>query len=149
MNRDTIEPKALPTPQLLTFNEVIDERGTLCYLEEEHNLPFRPERTFWITAVPSGAQRGGHAHRTCHEFLVAVCGSFIVECYNGASIEKYHLTSTTKAGLWIPANVWCVLHSFSSDAVCLVIASERYNPAGYINERTEFEAYVNRCNTLR
>ncbi|MDO4715650.1 MAG: FdtA/QdtA family cupin domain-containing protein [Bacteroidales bacterium] len=140
--------KQLPLSQLLPIASVVDERGTLCFLQESsEGLPFTPQRTFWITGVPLHALRGGHAHTTCHEFIVAIQGAFSVVCYNGQKRLTYHL-DTIEHGLWIPAGVWCELYDFSPDAICLVVASERYDVTGYINDRETFESYVSQAYKL-
>jgi len=64
--------------QWITCPQFRDERGVL-NVAEHNDLPFVPQRTFWITSVPLEAQRGGHAHRTTHELLGALHGSCKLE----------------------------------------------------------------------
>lgn len=136
------------TPKLLPIEAVKDERGVLCFMQYGEYLPFQPQRTFWITDVPEGEERGGHAHRTCQEFVVAVRGSFVVECYDGNTMQTFSLSQDEYKGLLIPAGVWCRLHNFTADALCLVVASEPYDVVGYIHDKVAFEAYVDRGGTL-
>lgn len=140
---------------LFRFSTHVDVRGTLVVAPslQEPALPFMAKRVFWITHIPTGAERGGHAHRTCHEALVAVQGSCCItllspsikhnqeEVVSNASPEgttmafeqrDYELSSPDVA-LHIPPMVWCRLHSFSPDCALLCFASEVYNESGYIN----------------
>lgn len=97
------------------------------------------ERAFWIYDVPTGAERGGHAHRTCAELLVAVHGSFDLELNDGQDVTTIHLDRPDKAVLIRPM-VWCRLYNFSTDFVGLCLASQEYLPQGYINSYDEFVA---------
>ena len=47
--------------ELVELPTHVDERGELV-VAENSNLPFEPRRFFWITHVPTTAERGGHAH---------------------------------------------------------------------------------------
>lgn len=97
------------------------------------------ERAFWIYDVPTGAERGGHAHRTCAELLVAVHGSFDLELNDGQDVTTIHLDRPDQAVLIRPM-VWCRLYNFSTDFVGLCLASQEYLPQGYINSYDEFVA---------
>ena len=122
---------------LVQLPKNVDERGVLSFLEGGHDIPFDVQRVFWISQVPSGKVRGGHAHWTCHEVLFPVSGSFEVEVDDGLRSQTF-LLDQTNVGLLIPAGVWCELRHFSEDAVCVVVASQPYDPAGYAHAKTEW-----------
>ena len=103
------------------------------------NVPFDIARVYWTYDVPSGGRRGGHAHRTCEEIVVAVSGSFDVEVFDGVEHQTFHLNHPYQ-GLYIGTGVWRTLEDFSSGAVCLVLASELFDEAEYIYDYDEFVA---------
>ena len=74
--------------------------------------------------------------------LIAVHGSFTVSLDNGKEKKKYLLDKPTE-GLFIDTEIWRTLDDFSAGAVCLVLASELYEPEDYLYEYDEFLEYVN------
>lgn len=112
-----------------------DARGVLYYYEG--TAPFGVRRVFWVTDVPPGQERGHHAHRTCTELVVAVCGSFAVELTDSEGVRTIVLDNPG-TGLLIPPMCWCRLYEFSADAVLLCLADSPYSREGYIND---FEAF--------
>lgn len=124
--------------RLYTFSTTTDERGTLSFLENSPRLPFRIVRTFWIYNVPEGQERGTHAHRTCQEILIPVHGSFRVEISDGSHTADL-LMDRPEQGLFVPEMVWCRLHSFTPGAVCLCMASQKYDKRGYINNYDDYK----------
>lgn len=113
-----------------------DQRGTLCFAEW-HHLPFVPKRVFWISGIPAGALRGGHSHSTCAEVVFAVSGSFDMTVDTGRQRQTFHMDSPD-TGIYIGPNVWCELSGFAPGTACAVVASEEYDPKGYINSYEEF-----------
>ena len=117
-------PDALP--RLLALRPHGDARGALVSVEDGE-LPFTIRRAFWIRDVPSGAVRGGHTHLLCHELVIAVAGTLTVH----AGDAVFQLDRPDVA-CHIPPGHRVSLHDFSPDAVCLVLASESYDPADHI-----------------
>lgn len=126
---------------LIEIPKIEDPRGNLAVIEKDL-IPFSVERTYYLFDVPSGAYRGGHAHKECQELLVAVSGSFEVVLDNGKTKERIMLNNPTQ-GLLIPVNTWRELENFSSGSVCLVLASHTYDEADYIRVYKDFTALVN------
>jgi dTDP-4-dehydrorhamnose 3,5-epimerase-like enzyme len=122
--------------QIIDLPKIIDPRGNLSVIEG-NTLPFPIKRVYFLYDVPSGAERGGHAHVDQKEFLIATSGSFDVILNDGFSIEKVTLNKPNQ-GLLIPEGVWRELQNFCSGAVCLVIASEVYDEADYIRDYSDF-----------
>lgn len=104
-------------------------------------MPFDIKRVYWVYDVPGGEHRGGHAHKECKELLVAVSGSFTVTLDDGKEKHTYLLNHPYQ-GLFIDTNTWRTLDDFSSGAVCLVIASEKFEEEDYIREYDDFKEYV-------
>lgn len=128
--------------QLVEFESHHGSLGSLVPFEFSE-LPFVPQRLFTISHVPTGAARGSHAHRVCHQLLVAVQGSVALS-YESREAEGRMELSRPGQGLWVLPEVWLELTSFSDDAVLIVFASEPYSEPEYIRDRNEFEALMNR-----
>ena len=69
--------------RLIDLPKIVDPRGNLTVAEQMKNIPFDIARVYWTYDVPSGERRGGHAHRTCEEIVIAVSGSFDVTVDDG------------------------------------------------------------------
>ncbi len=123
--------------RIIDLPKIADPRGNLTVAEQMHHVPFDIARVYWTYDIPGGGRRGGHAHRTCQEVLIAVSGSFDVEVFDGHERQVFHLNHPYQA-LYIGTGVWRTLEDFSSGAVCLVLASEPFNEAEYIYDYEEF-----------
>jgi len=121
---------------------ITDMRGSLSFAEIGQYLPFEPKRYFLVFDVKSHEIRGEHAHKKIGQFLVCVKGSCSVLVDDGVNREEYILNSPGTA-MHIPPMVWGVQYKYSSDAVLLVFASEKYDSAEYIRDYDEFLALVN------
>lgn len=122
----------------IDFPQFKDDRGFLCVAENgQEKFPMEMGRVFWISGVPADGSRGEHAHRTCSEIIVPICGSFEVELTDGIHNVTVRMNNPAQ-GLLIAPMVWCRLFNFSADAVCLCLASGKYDAEGYINHFEEF-----------
>lgn len=126
---------------LHTLNEVADIRGSLSAGEFERAIPFKALRYFLVYDVPTAETRGEHAHRNCHQFLVAVKGSVHVVADDGKYREEFVL-DRPNAGIYLPPMTWGIQYRYSSDAVLLVFASDYYDSADYIRNYDEFIALI-------
>ena len=140
-------PRAAPTAvagvRLHTLREVRDARGDLCVAEVGPDLPFAVRRSFLIYNVPSAELRGEHAHRRCHQFLMAVKGSVRVTADDGVHRQEF-LLDRPSLGLHLPPMTWGIQDRYSEGAVLLVLASDPYDPADYIRDHAEFVAMARR-----
>lgn len=118
-----------------------DPRGNLTVVEGGRNLPFDVSRVYWVYDVPAGESRGGHAHKHCREFIIAVSGSFHVTLDNGRERQTFLLNHPFQ-GLLVGTGMWRMLDDFSSGAVCLVLASDPFDEADYIRDYGEFVEYI-------
>jgi dTDP-4-dehydrorhamnose 3,5-epimerase-like enzyme len=123
--------------RLIDLPKIPDPRGNLSFIEGENHIPFHVRRTYWIYDVPGGERRGGHAYRTLHELFVALSGSFDVVVDDGSGPEHVVL-NRSYVGLHVPPMTWRHLENFSTNAVCLILASEYYDEADYVRDRDEF-----------
>ena len=120
-----------------------DLRGSLSAGEFSAQVPFTPRRYFMVFDVPGKDVRGEHAHRQCHQFLVAARGSLAIVLDNGTMSEEVVLDAPD-VGLHLPPMIWSVQYKYSADALLLVFASDPYDPADYIRDYDEFLAAVRR-----
>lgn len=123
--------------RLIRIPCVRDERGALAFAEVQRVIPFDVERVFWIYDVPKDVCRGGHAHWTCHELVVPVNGAFTVVLDDGQMRSEIRMERPDE-GVLIPAGVWCELRDFAPGTVLLVMASQDYQPEGYVHDYTAF-----------
>jgi dTDP-4-dehydrorhamnose 3,5-epimerase-like enzyme len=126
---------------LVHFAKVVDMRGMTTFAEFDKHLPFVATRFFVVRDVPSREVRGEHAHKTLHEFLVCLKGSFAVMLDDGFVRDEVAMDSPT-LGLHVPPQVWRVVYKFSPDAVMLSLCSHVYDPDDYIRDYSEFLAFV-------
>ena len=118
-----------------------DLRGELAPLDFADNLPFKPVRTFLVYGVPSDKVRGEHAHRLCHQFLVAAHGRLSVVVDDGQGRKEVSLADPS-IGLYLPPRVWGIQYKFQPDTVLLVMASHPYDAGDYIRDYSDFLAMV-------
>ena len=114
-----------------------DMRGRLAAAEVGQDIPFQPARCFVVHDVPSAETRGEHAHRTCHQLLIAVTGSVRVVVDDGESREEFLLDSPA-IGLLLPAMTWGIQYGHAPGTVLVVLASEHYDADDYIRDYDEF-----------
>ncbi len=127
--------------KLIELPKISDPRGNLTFIEGAKHIPFEIKRIYYLYDVPGGAHRAGHAHKTLHQVLVALSGSFDVTLNDGFSQKKFHLNRSYQ-GLYIPAMVWRDIDNFSSGAVCLALASTLYDESEYYREYNTFAQTV-------
>ena len=127
--------------KIIDLPRIYDPRGNLTVVEQLKEVPCDIKRVYWTYDVPGGESRGGHAHKKCQSFIIAVSGSFTVRLEDGHRHETYHLNHPYQ-GLLINTGVWRTLEDFSSGAVCLALASELFDENDYIREYDDFISYV-------
>lgn len=124
---------------LISIPKIEDNRGNLSVIENDV-LPFEIKRVYYLYDVPSGAERGGHAHIDQKEFLIALSGSFDVILNDNKERKSITLNKPFE-GLLINQGIWRELNNFSSGSVCLVLASAVFDEADYIRDFDEFIKY--------
>ena len=126
--------------KLIDLPKIEDRRGNLSVIEK-NNIPFSIKRVYYLYDVPSGAERGGHAHKEQEEFIVPLSGSFDVILNNGESEETYTLNKPNQ-GLYVAQKTWRELRNFSSGAVCLVVSSGEFIENDYIRDFDDFKIFL-------
>lgn len=122
--------------------KITDARGNLTFIESGRQIPFYIKRVYYLYDVPGGSDRGAHAHRSLHQFFVAMSGSFDVVLHDGKEEQRFHL-NRSYFGLYVCPMMWRYLDNFSSGSVCMVLASEFYDEADYIHDWATFVRLAN------
>jgi|SRR5579864_3843035 len=123
--------------RIIDLPKIIDPRGNLTFIEAGRHVPYEIKRVYYLYDVPGGAERGGHAHRALHEFIVAMSGSFDVILDDGVQKKRFHL-NRSYFGLYVHPMIWRELDNFSSGSVCMVLASNFYDESDYYRNYDEF-----------
>jgi len=119
--------------RLIHLPKYEDERGSITVLDNiEEILPFKVKRVFFINASMD-VVRGGHRHRATRQAIICIKGACTVSNDDGNSNEHFQLNTPNQC-LLLETYDWHEMHSFSKDAVLLVLASEPFNPDDYIYE---------------
>ena len=118
---------------IYTLPKINFRAGNITPIHPNIEIPFNIKRIFYIYDIPGGEDRGAHAHKKCHQFIVAASGSFDVFLDDGKNKRTVSL-NRPYFGLHIPPGIWAAEQSFSSGSICLVIASNNYNASDYIRE---------------
>ena len=123
--------------RIIELPKIVDRRGNLTYVEGGNHIPFDIKRVYYLYDVPGGSDRGAHAHRRLHQFILAMSGSFDIVLSDGNSERGFHL-NRSYYGLYVCPMMWRTLDNFSSGSVCMVLASEPFDESDYIRSHTEF-----------
>ena len=123
--------------QIIELPKIHDPRGNLTFVESNNQIPFAIERVYYLYDVPGGSDRGGHAHKALHQLIIAMSGSFDVVVDDGKEKKRVHLNRSYN-GLYVCPMIWRELDNFSSGAVCMVLASNKYAESDYYRDYAEF-----------
>ena len=123
---------------IVELPRIQNRSGNITVVENDIEIPFSIERIFYLYDIPGGESRGAHAHIECHQYLVAAAGSFEVQLDDG-KVKKTVMLNQPYKGLHIPPGIWASEVNFSSGAICMVLASHRYEEADYIRNYEIFK----------
>jgi hypothetical protein len=137
MNKPTIYDCSV-----IEFQKIKNRAGNISPIEGINNIPFEIERVFYLYDIPGGEDRGAHAHKECHQLLIAASGSFEIQLDDGVN-KRIVTLNRPYFGLHIPPGIWAAEMGFSSGSICLVLASHKYNEGDYLREYKDFLTYRN------
>ena len=123
--------------KIIQLPKINDPRGNLTFIEGSNHILFDIKRVFYLYDVPTGEDRGAHAHYNLHQFIICLSGSFDVAVDDGDTKKIIHLNRPWK-GLHIPPMIWAAEVSFDPGTVCLVLASNRYQEEDYIRDYNQY-----------
>lgn len=127
--------------KIIDLPKIVDPRGNLTFVEGSRHIPFDINRIFYLYDIPTGEDRGAHAHKELHQLLICLSGSFDVALDDGIEKKTVHLNRPWQ-GLHIPPMIWAAELNFDPGSVCLVLASMHFNESDYYREYDEFLAAV-------
>lgn len=136
--------KKKPTVYDCSFIELAKKsfpEGNLTYVYNNVHLPFEVKRVFYTYDIPGGESRGAHAHKKCHQFLVAASGAFEVLLDDGIN-KRTVLLNRPFYGLHVPPGIWASEQGFSSGSICLVLASHGYEKEDYIRDYDDYLNFI-------
>lgn len=113
-------------------------KGDISVVENGKEVSFDVKRIYYLYDVPGGADRGGHAHKELYQLIIAASGSFTVELDDGKEKKPFTLNRPYQ-GLLVKPGIWRTLTDFSGGSICVVLASELYDPNDYIRVYEEFK----------
>ena len=123
--------------QMVELPKIHDPRGNLTFVEGGIHVPFDIQRVYYLYDVPGGSERGGHAHKQLHQFIIAMSGSFDIILDDGQDKKRVHMNRSYN-GLYVCPMIWRELDNFSSGAVCMVLASTKFEEDDYYREYADF-----------
>ena len=129
---------------IIELPRIQNRAGNITPVSNSQEVPFDVKRVFYIYDIPGGEDRGAHAHKECHQFLIAASGSFEIEVNDGKT-KRTVMLNRPYYGLHIPPGIWASEKSFSSGAICLVLASHTYDATDYIRKYDDFLKFKNEC----
>lgn len=129
--------------RLIELPKIVDSRGNLTFLEGGTHVPFPIKRVFYVYDIPSGTDRGAHAHYDLHQFIVCLSGGLKVFLDDGREKRTVSLNRPW-VGLHVPPMIWASEGDVDSGTVYLVLASEVYRADSYIRDYGEFVREVRR-----
>jgi hypothetical protein len=122
---------------VIQLGKIHDRSGNITVVEENGMIPFSVKRVYYLYDVPGGVERGGHAHLNLFQLIIAASGSFNVKLNDGIASRIFNLNRPDE-GLLLTPCIWRKLNGFSSGAICLVLASEKYIESDCIRVYNEF-----------
>ena len=125
---------------LIELPKIQNRSGNITPVHNNIEIPFAVKRVFYSYDIPGGIDRGAHAHKECHQFLIAASGSFEVQLDDG-KVKKSVMLNQPFRGLHIPPGIWASEVNFSSGAICLVLASHTYNEKDYLRNYEEYKKW--------
>lgn len=123
--------------KLIELPKFMDPRGNLSFAEQNNQIPFKIQRTYWIYDVPGGSNRGGHAYKKTSEFIIAISGGFEVTVEDGEQ-KKTFMLNRSYYGLYIPKGLWRTMDNFSTNSLALEFADTKYDRNDYLEDYNEY-----------
>ena len=124
---------------IVRLQKIASRAGSITPVTNFKEIPFDIKRVFYMYDIPGGEDRGGHSHKECHQFLIAASGSFEIELDDG-TVKRTVSLNRPNFGLHVPPGIWAAEKNFSSGAICLVVASQKYDEKDYIRDYDVFKS---------
>jgi hypothetical protein len=125
---------------IIDLTKIHNRAGNITVFQNGDRQLFDVKRIFYLYDVPGGSDRGGHAHKELHQFIVSASGSFDVLIDDGGN-KKIIRLNRPNFGLHVLPGIWSEVVNFSSGAICLVLASLQFDENDYIRDYSEFKKW--------
>ena len=126
---------------VIDLGKISFDEGNLTIVEKRKDFPFDVKRVFYIYDIAGGESRGAHAHKKCHQFLIAASGSFEISLDDG-KFKRQVFLNRPNLGLHIPPGISAAEMNLSSGAICLVLTSHTYDESDYIRDYDDFIKFI-------
>lgn len=127
---------------VVELKKIHNPAGNITIFQNGDPQHFDVKRIYYLYDVPGGSERGGHAHKALHQLIVAASGAFDVIIDDGRN-RKIIQINRPYFGLLIVPGIWREIINFSSGAICLVLASEKYKEDDYVRNYSDFKKMKN------
>jgi hypothetical protein len=127
---------------VVELSKIHNPAGNITIIENGGRLPFNIRRVYYLYDIPGGSERGGHAHKELYQLIVSASGSFDVILDDGKN-KKIIQLNRPNFGLLVIPGIWREIVNFSSGAICLVLASEKYKEDDYVRNYSDFKNMKN------
>ncbi len=124
--------------KLIDISSIVDERGSLSFVECNKDIEFTINRVYWLYDFKS--TRGGHAHKALKQLMVCMHGTIEIEIRDEKKYKTFILDNPNM-GLYIFQPLWREVRSASQDSCLAVFASDIYDESDYIRSYEEFKAW--------
>ena len=131
--------------KIILLDKIESKNGNLTVLENSFNINFDIKRIYYLYDIPGGESRGAHAHKQLEQFVVAASGSFTITLDDGETKKDFTLNRPNLA-LNIKPGIWRDINNFSSGAICLVLASLKYEESDYIRDYSTYLSHKKTTN---
>jgi len=149
-NAKTIELSRKPSvydAAIIETPKIVAGNGHISVVEGGINIPYDIRRVYYLYDIPASSERGAHAHKQCHRFLVPVSGAFEVTLDDGENRRTIRLDRPFY-GLYVPPGLWTAIQSFSGGAICLSLASHGYDESDYIRNYDDFLKLISKTKLI-
>ncbi len=124
--------------KIITTSSVVDDRGSIAFIEFAKDLPFVIKRVYWLYDLKKA--RGAHAHKELQQFLFCLHGALEVILDDGHSKESIILDTPDK-GILITKSLWREIINYQNNPQLIVLASDVYKEEDYIKSYEEFKKW--------
>lgn len=123
--------------RIVNLPKISARQYNITYVEGCKDTPFDIGRVYYLYDIPGGETRGGHAHKELEQLVISIRGFFDIVLDDGRKRKTVTL-DRPYYGLYIPKLIWRELVNFSSEAICLVLASLPYDESDYVRDYNKF-----------
>ena len=127
--------------QFSSFSLVQDESGELGVVEFGKEFDFNVKRVFFLRNIAFGEHRGFHSHKELRQLIICLSGTFVIKLDCGKVVEEV-LMKADNTCLHLDGKVWREMHSFSSDAVMMVLCDREYQFDEVIRSYDKFKENI-------